>query len=411
MFEALSTPAVFDLSESRIEEVFAQRRAAIRALADVAESDAEASALDELDDNYRVVESAYVEALTEHGDEVEEFGYLWAFDVFTSGGVSPEESEAYFAARDGGWPLLKAASMCSRPELLDLPDEDLDGDVEPGTIVFDRLDGENTGLWAVPSTGGEPVQVDAPDGWDDLDEPTVARDGTTIVAIARRGGESPAVGLATGVLSDGFTVRYETSDARIACPRITSDGVLMATQFGHGTQPNLLLTIDGDDVSTTETPASDFYCAERTPDGELLLGAASRDRNEYGDFVRVDEGRSSLTVLYGPENCNGVPSGLSPDGQFELLVQTCDSPADSGLVLIDLATGDGERIVGWPSAVAQWSPSGDWITLGIASTDRPLSEATSVWVVRRDGTGLRQIVDGPSSWPTWVSDELPTPMG
>ena len=411
VYDKLSTPGVFDLSEAELEDVFLRRRAAIGTMVDVAESDAEASALEAVDANNRIVEPAYVEALTEHGDEVSEFGYHWAFDVFTSGGVSPAESEAYFEARNGGWPLLKAAAMCSRPELLGLPNEDLDGEAEAGTIVFDRLDGEDTGLWAVSSTGGEPVQIDAPDGWDDLDEPTVAPDGRTIVAIARRGGESPAVGLATGALSDGFTVRYETSDAEITCPRITSDGVLMATQYGYGTQPNLLLTVDGEDVSTMETPATDFYCAERTPTGELMLGAASEDRNEYGDFVRVDEDGSSLTLLYGAEDCNGVPSGLSPDARFELVVQSCDSPADSGLVLVDLAAEEGERIVEWTSAVAQWSPSGEWITFGIASADRPLSEGTSVWVVRRNGTGLRQVVDAPSSWPTWVADELPSPPG
>lgn len=407
--DALSTPEVFDLTKNEIEEVFAERRMAIRTLAELADSEAEAGALDELDENHRLFEPAYLEALAEHGDEVAEFGYQWAFDVFVSGGVSTEEREAYFAARSAAWPLLQTAAMCSSPELLGLPDEDLEGAVEGGTIVFDRMDGEDTGLWAVSTMGGDAVKIDAPDGWDDLDEPTVGPDGRTIVAIARRGGESPAVGLATGVLRDGFSVRFETSDAEIACPRITSDGVLMATQHGFGTQPSLLLTVDGDDVSTVETPASDFFCAESTREGDLLLGAASEDHNVWGDFVRVDEDGSGLEVVYAQEDCNGFPTGLSPDQRSELLVQTCDSPADSGLVIVDLAAGGGERIVGWPSAAAQWSPSGDWITFGLAPADRPRSEGVSVWVVRPDGTGLRQVVDDPSSWPTWVSDELPAP--
>lgn len=408
VYESLESPDVFELSEADLEQLFAQRREAIRTLVDVAETDAEAEQLEKIDRAYAVVEPAYVEALTEYGDEVEAFGYSWTFSVFTSGQVSSGQSEAYFTTRDDGWPLLKVAAMCSRPELLGLPEPDLTGEVEAGTIVFDRLDGEDTGLWAVPSAGGEPVAIAPPEGWDDLDEPAVGPDGRTIVAVALRGGDSPAVGLATGTLAEGFTVRWETSESQIYCPRIGPDGTLLATVLGYGAEPNRLLTIDASGESTSVTPAPTFYCAEMLSSGEVLLGAAAEDRREYGDLVRVaDDG--SLDVLYGQEDCNGVPTGLSPDQQLELVVQTCFDPDASGLVVVDIADGSAERIVDWTSAVASWSPTGEWITFGIAPADRPLSEGVSVWVVRPDGSGLRRMVDEPSSWPAWVADELPGP--
>lgn len=403
---SLASPDVFELSEEDLQEAFAKRHAAIETVTEAAESDREVAALEELDANYRIVEPAYVEALTERGEVVEELGVFWAVEVFRSSAVTVRESEAFFDARSGDWPLYKVAAQCTNPDLLGLPTEDLDGEVEAGTIVFDRLGGEDTGLWAVPSSGGDPVSIPPPAGWDDVDEPTTAPDGRTMVAVVRRGGESPAIGLATGTVGAGFTVQYETSDAELACPRIDASGVILATRFGIGDEPNLLLTVDGEDVSTVEMPARDFYCAERTSDGELYLGSASEDAQEVGGFARVTDDGTSLIRLYGDEDCNGVPSGLSPDERFELVVESCYSPAESGVVAVDLESGEAETIMQWTSALARWSPSGEWITFGLSPADRPWGEGTSVWLMRRDGSGLRRLLDEPSSWSTWVSDEL-----
>lgn len=406
-FIALGSPEVFDLAPSEIAAAFDRRRAGVQALSKVVEDKKARDALVQLSDDFSVIDPVLEDALTQNHQGVAEIGMTWQFVVFSSTKVTVAQHDAYFRSREGAWPISRQQAACVAPRLLHPPEQDLDPDVEGGTIVYDPIGRADHGLLATSTQGGKPTTIPAPDGWADLDEATVAPDGRTIVAVARRGGAQPAVGLAIGNLVDGFTVVYESAGDELSCPRATADGRLFATQLGQDGRPNSLITVVGGVAATVDVPVAEFYCAEAFGDGGLLIGAATDDRKQWGGVARVDSGSEEAETIYTPDDCNDIISGLSPDQRSELVVQTCDDIEQSGLYVVNTTTGAAHQVVRRSSALARWSPSGEWITFGLAPLDGAPVDQVRVWLVRPDGTGLRQLTSDATSLPAWVSDELP----
>ncbi|MEO7571919.1 MAG: hypothetical protein ABIX10_05730, partial [Acidimicrobiales bacterium] len=111
-------------------------------------------------------------------------------------------------------------------------------------------------------------------------------------------------------------------------------------------------------------------------------------------------------VKYTPKDCRSIITGLAPDGTAELVVQTCKDLAASGMYVLDIDSGDATQLTEGLAASARWSPTGEWITFGLAPSIGPSAETVRVWIIKADGTGLRQLTDVPSSFPAWVSDEI-----
>jgi hypothetical protein len=80
--------------------------------------------------------------------------------------------------------------------------------------------------------------------------------------------------------------------------------------------------------------------------------------------------------------------------------QTCDDPLVSGIVVVDLATGDARRVATGMAALPRWSPDGEWLVFGYA----PVGEgpALGTWVARADGRQLREVVPSPAWFPVWL---------
>jgi hypothetical protein len=83
---------------------------------------------------------------------------------------------------------------------------------------------------------------------------------------------------------------------------------------------------------------------------------------------------------------------LSPDG---VRVAYCsDRDGAPRVWLHDRATGSDQQLSNTPESVqrVEWSVDGDWLSLLVAPAGSP---RTQVWVVRVDGTGLREIGGSP----------------
>lgn len=359
-FFALESPEVFELSPAQIAEALAERRRAVEALAITADDRTARTVLDGLVTDLEVTDPVLERALIEDAEAAAEVGVSWQFVVFTGPSVTRLQREAYFRIRETSWPIARAEAACVAPERLEPPDEDRSARVEPGTIVFDPIGTADSGLLAVDSAGGAPERIPAPDGWDDLDEPTVAPDGRTVVAIARRDGPTPAVGVAVGNVIDGFTEVFEVADADLACPRALADGRLLVTRLDGGGRPNTLLSIENGIGTAIDLPVADFFCAEQRRDGGLLLGAAQVNRARIGGLGTLSPGADTITPTYVRDECANVITGLSPDERTELVVQTCRDMTRSGLYAVDLASGDAEQLVAWPAATARLVAGERW---------------------------------------------------
>lgn len=404
-YDRLDSPQVFDLATGDVAHAFAARRDSLDVLAATLDDSELLQVLDDLHSDLEISDPPQEKALIGNHDVVAGIGMTWSFVVMTSTVVSGEEQAAYLRAREGAWPVRQIHTACFAPKLLEEPSQDLAPDIEGGTIVFDPVGAHDPGLLAVSSGGGKTTEIAPPSGWDDLDEPTAGPDGRTIVAVARRGGGSPSIGLAVGRLDGGFEVVYENPTANLACPRIDAQQRILVTELGQGGNPNTLLSVVNGTATRVELPVAEFYCAEQLREGTLLLGSATDDRQVYGG-VALREGTDDDVPVYTPADCNNLITGSAPDGATELIVQTCDDVTKSGLYKLDIDSGEATQLAEGLAATARWSPSGEWITFGHSPSTGPSAETVRVWALKADGTGLRRITDTASSFPAWVSDEL-----
>jgi Tol biopolymer transport system component len=223
--------------------------------------------------------------------------------------------------------------------------------------------------------------------------------GEELFAMDAAGG--PAEDL--GVLTDPGA-RWSPDGARIlvtstAGPEATSQPIRPATVASDGTDFRLL-----DGVSD---PTLNLVCSAFSPDGSRLAC------NGYGDAVggvysvRASDG-GGLRAL---TDFTGFPGDFSPDGE-EIVVLGEDSAGatlpETGTLYVVKTDGTGLREITPPSSVlwfsfAAWSPDGEWIVF--IDADGRLS------LVHPDGSGLHEIaldpdasIDVATGGATWSPD-------
>jgi Tol biopolymer transport system component len=120
------------------------------------------------------------------------------------------------------------------------------------------------------------------------------------------------------------------------------------------------------------------------------------------EVVRVDGGGRRVlatNVAPAPVSRGGIDT-WSGDGQY--LAAAVTVAGVHRLLVVDVASGEG-RLVGPDTGASNplWSPDGEWL----AFTHEHAGGAASIAVVRRDGSGLREIatgldayVSGPDTW-------------
>jgi Tol biopolymer transport system component len=188
--------------------------------------------------------------------------------------------------------------------------------------------------------------------------------------------------LAFGSTEDGIVVmRPDGSDVRRVTrgpdlfPRWSPDGRRIAfvrwlsVETGAATDERNVWIVDVDGSGLRKVTRGEWYgSADWSLDGERLV---TDDRD--GDIVTIRLDGSDPRVLVKGEHED--PS-WSPDGRTLLLAGPAVAPGDGGR----------PKFVGDVSgAETEWSPDGEWI----AFTDDV--NTTDVWIVRRDGTGARQL--------------------
>jgi len=157
-------------------------------------------------------------------------------------------------------------------------------------------------------------------------------------------------------------------------------------------------------------PAND-YNASFSADGRWIVFTS--ERNGSADLYRVHSDGTSLERLTDYVGFDDQ-AALSPDAKVLAFVSSRSGQAD--IWLLDLATRKLRNLTNHPAGEFRpaWSPDGEWLAFSSdRNSTRPLSgdgftimQSTEIYVVRRDGTGLRRLTNFGAyvGSPSWSAD-------
>ena len=157
------------------------------------------------------------------------------------------------------------------------------------------------------------------------------------------------------------------------------------------------------------------YHGALAPDGSTLVygkavatGDAAEPLRDAGLFTAGPDGRKERQLTTAPPGGVDEWPDFSPDGQ-RIAFSRANAGAGGGILVIDVDGGGVSHIV--PGELQpirpRWSPDGQWIAFS-TNADRFESASANVWVVRVDGTDLRQVTfesrGGQAYYPSWSPD-------
>lgn len=394
--EALGSPQVFELDAEGLAETLAMRRDATARFLEESDDVEDRRVLRHLVSLFDDMDAVLVDAWTSRYAELVEVGVQWV--PFALEGDDELVGRYY---ESSSYPISGLYAECRAPELASYPVEDRVASVEDGLIVFNRPAGAGGALFTTSPEGGDVTKIRGAEGWDDVRDISVDPGGTRMAGVAFRDGyETTAI--AVGSVADGFDVIYEPDEASVSCPQWSADGtrVIATVTIGGVAAGVVEIGLDGD-VNGISVDLADFYCADELSDGRLVLGYATEDLSVSGGVAVVASDGAGPVSIFRLEGCGHQIGDVASDDRI-LLSVSCRDPLESGLYVVDV-DGNAERLVSGLIAVPRWSPSGDSIVFGLLPLGFDPRTQISAWIVRSDGTGLRQVEQPPSSWTAWVA--------
>ena len=187
---------------------------------------------------------------------------------------------------------------------------------------------------------------------------------------------------------------------------------------------DVLLSIRSDgthlrQLTTRKGAGINFVAASSapSPDGRIIAYTAIPDDPPSSPFTELravtPSGRSARLPFRiadieagGPGSAAWAPNGQRLAYDAQGVWQDSGKPGvDWGIYVSSRGSSPPHRIVGpkmTPTAPA-WSRDGAWIVF-VGSSHPGFAGSDDIWLVRSDGTGLRQITktNGDEYWPTWL---------
>lgn len=157
---------------------------------------------------------------------------------------------------------------------------------------------------------------------------------------------------------------------------------------------------DGSDPKPLASHPDLDYNAAFSPDGQWIVFTSHRAGN--ADLYRIRPDGSGLRRLTDHPAFDDA-AAFSPDGRRLAFVSSRAGQAD--VWVTELEGGKTWNVTNAPGGDFRpaWSPDGEWIAF---SSDRGTWDASALYVIRPDGTGVRRLTDTPG-WdgsPTWSPD-------
>lgn len=407
---ALTPPDVFELDTAALDDVLVEHH---RLLANLAQqTDGELHDLVEL----QIYSQDEIDAAVLDGWEQDRVELLDSREETWKWILTAVGPKIHFA--DGGWVGTEVHSNieahayerlvveCREPELADGPPVDTSEQPPAGTVVFFRADesGETGQLVSIGSNGEDehdlPIQPDdavghleaLPTGLGGIVVGLHEGDEYRTVIVDRSGRELDSI---------------QRADGQLVCPawNTTADKVLaLANTADRNWRKLHLLDLTGETPSRPlDLPFEAVSCGDFLDDDRLVVSDAALEPGDDRGVWTVGIDGTGPEQIYVADGCTTDVGSVAPDGQRVALAQTCTDPLDSGVWVLDLASGEARHIATGPAARPKWSTDGDWLVFGF----RPVADqgGIRIWMARADGGQLRQLAGDNGSWasfPVWL---------
>lgn len=191
-------------------------------------------------------------------------------------------------------------------------------------------------------------------------------------------------------------IRLTENIGNVISPSFSPDGntVLFANRAADG--PTALWTVDatGKNPKLLYAGPGDIVAADWSPDGGTIAFAMAVDTpNAYEVFLMNPDGSNLRQLTRGLPGIGGSLD-WSPDGRFLLIY--AGPPDDKDIFRIDVEAQTASQLTdGGNNAAAAYSPDGAWIAFNSLRNN----DQADLFVMRADGSDLRQVTDNPE--PDW----------
>ncbi|HEX9457505.1 MAG TPA: S9 family peptidase [Thermoanaerobaculia bacterium] len=258
-------------------------------------------------------------------------------------------------------------------------------------IVFSTNTTGRFNLWKVASAGGWPVQLAVAD--DRQSSAVWSPDGKWIVWQQDRGGNE-AYDLYAIPATGGTPVNLtNTSNISESGPIVSPDSRWLAFDYKATATPQTDIAIldlgtkSVRNLTNEKTADRSWSAVAWSHDGNTLYANRSNPDGTMGEVYRIDvaAGRTdNLTPHTKPARISA--SSLSPDGRT-LLITTNESGYDN-VALLDVASKSMTPVtaVKWQANSADFSPDGKWITYTINEDGR-----TDVYLAHANGSAVHKL--------------------
>jgi TolB protein len=191
-------------------------------------------------------------------------------------------------------------------------------------------------------------------------------------------------------------IRLTENIGNVISPSFPPDGntVLFANRAADG--PTALWTVEvtGKNPKLLYAGPGDIVAADWSLDGNTIAFAMAVDSpNAYEVFLMNPDGSNLRQLTRGLPGIGGSLD-WSPDGRFLLIY--AGPPGDKDIFRIDVEAQTASQLTdGGNNASASYSPDGAWIAFNSMRN----GDQADLFVMRADGSDLRQVTDNPE--PDW----------
>ncbi len=217
--------------------------------------------------------------------------------------------------------------------------------------------------------------------------------GSIVYASNQNGG---AFDLFLFVFEGSRLIRLTNFIGNVVSPSFSPDGktILFANRAGEG--PTSLWTIEntGENADLLYAGPNTIVAADWSPDGAMIAFAMTvNEPGTYEVFLMGTDGSNVRQLTRGLEGIGGSLA-WSPDGKYLLIY--AGPQGDKDIFRIDIAAETAVQLTdGGNNAASSYSPDGQWIAFNSLRNN----DQADIFIMRADGSGLRQVTDNPE--PDW----------
>lgn len=403
--DELLAPDVFALSADELEAVLDDRSHATASMADLADGELR-DRLEDAADFGSTADDLLVDAWRSDREDLEAAGDGWIVEALLGHDelVRPDGRRLATAVWvNDRTPLRELLYVaCVEPELAGGPAQDRTERAPDGLISYFRFTdvATATGERLAVATAGDEAESPfvLPSGWRSPLYGDVA--GGRVVFNASH---DDGVGLLSFDRHGDPEVAYD-GDTPLSCPSWSSDGrSILAPEQSFSGSDRGVFEVRGGTARALGLDLALQGCAADIGDGRLLIAPAAASLAEAPGAAVVDRGGSDLAPLDLPAHCTPALGDVDAARRSAALAVRCSDPHATGLWIVDLTSLSVSQILHGVVGTPKFSPDGTWLTFSFAPLGtRPNDPGTAVWLVQADGTGTRELVAAPASFPLWL---------